>query len=408
MLIHSKYPLDLEIGMKYYVRPQVFLGGTAEHRKSIETFKVFEVGLDGAVAQPHKLNEGCRVGCSRETICLRYIMCKEGISTHKAIRVLMKSFGRKVFFAGLKDSEAYTCQFICIDCSPGEVFDCIYNIKGIMLYFVGLQDSIIRRGDLQGNLFEVLLHPKKTPNDLIDALNRVSNIINGVKFPNYFGYQRFGTRRPITHRIGKALVMKKWLDAVRLIAGEPLENEKERIKLARKYFMNGRYRKAYDLFPRSFDIERRVISEYAARGDPLRALRRIGKDYLALFIEGYQALVFNEALSRGIQDHGGLDDFLAKCEVLPLPGVNVRKRIDKCFSYVIDVLDADGVRPDDFTINELGLRVRGGIRETSFNVKGFSFKQDKDGRTWIRFCLPKGCYATVFLRELLRNDLILP
>ena len=46
-----------------------------------------------------------------------------------------------------------------------------------------------------------------------DAVTSLSN----TGFINYFGMQRFGTSRIPTHQIGKALIAKKWENAVDLI-----------------------------------------------------------------------------------------------------------------------------------------------------------------------------------------------
>ncbi len=39
-------------------------------------------------------------------------------------------------------------------------------------------------------------------------------------FINYFGMQRFGTHSVPTHEIGKCLIKKNWVQAVKLILGQ--------------------------------------------------------------------------------------------------------------------------------------------------------------------------------------------
>ena len=57
-------------------------------------------------------------------------------------------------------------------------------------------------------------------------------VIGGI--PNFFGHQRFGTTRPITHLVGKALVQGDFEEAAMLFLAKPSVHEHPASRQARQ------------------------------------------------------------------------------------------------------------------------------------------------------------------------------
>jgi tRNA pseudouridine13 synthase len=56
--------------------------------------------------------------------------------------------------------------------------------------------------------------------------------------PNFFGHQRFGTTRPITHLVGKALVQGHFEEAAMLFLAKPSVHEHPASRQARQELEN--------------------------------------------------------------------------------------------------------------------------------------------------------------------------
>ena len=59
-----------------------------------------------------------------------------------------------------------------------------------------------------GNHFKIVIQ---------DCKNGLTSFSEHDKILNFYGYQRFGSKRPVTHLIGKAIVQKNFKKAVELI-----------------------------------------------------------------------------------------------------------------------------------------------------------------------------------------------
>ena len=81
------------------------------------------------------------------------------------------------------------------------------NIKNVEIEFKHKAIKPIRLGNLVGNKFIIKISDIKGKKEDIEKL--ADELKEG--FPNYFGIQRFGAVRPITHLVGKKIVMGKFL-----------------------------------------------------------------------------------------------------------------------------------------------------------------------------------------------------
>ncbi|TGZ99365.1 tRNA pseudouridine(13) synthase TruD [Rodentibacter pneumotropicus] len=96
---------------------------------------------------------------------------------------------RNMGYAGLKDRQAITEQWFCLQMPGQETPDFSqFILEGVEILEVTRHHRKIRTGSLQGNHFEILLRDAQETDELKARLNFVANF----GFPNYFMEQRFG------------------------------------------------------------------------------------------------------------------------------------------------------------------------------------------------------------------------
>jgi len=417
MIIKSVNELDIKVGLLVYARPEVYIGKYFRHIKSRKSFLVYEVSLDARVADPDVLRP-LNVSCGKGEI-VEFVLCKEGISTIDAVRYATRALGLVLTYSGLKDAEARTCQFVRAVCTDDRELNSQYTLlrnKGkVELYTTGKAGELLFRGSLLGNYFVVLLNFTEGNYDYDEALRALSNVVEALPkllLPNFFGYQRFGTRRPTTHLIGKALVECEFEEAVRYLVGYPLETESEVVTAARRAFEEGDLSRSIELFPKKFWIEKHIIRRLMKGWGPKKAILSLDRKILKLYIEAYQAYLFNLLLSTGLIEYDSIDVFARKCRVLPMPGpdtlrVSGKTSIGNDCSDLIRRILREVSYGDCCSTKEFRRLFSRKLRTTYFEVFRPGYKTSKEG-VWLMFELMSGSYATILLRELLRENLILP
>lgn len=108
---------------------------------------------------------------------LSYISSKLDIDEHK------------IGYAGLKDKNATTTQYISIPQIKGDIKK-ILDSKQVEVLEQYRSKSKINIGELKGNSFKITLHDVKEEN--LSNIYQVLSKIQKHGIPNYFGYQRFG------------------------------------------------------------------------------------------------------------------------------------------------------------------------------------------------------------------------
>jgi tRNA pseudouridine13 synthase len=178
--------------------------------------------------------------------------------------------------------------------------------------------------------------------------------------------------------------------------------------------------------PRGMDIEKRLISSLVAGKDPKAALRAIPITIRRLFVQAYQAFIFNKCLSKCLTSGEDITrprdgDLVFEMEgeftfgkvakyqlgetkpVVPaitLTGYSFRERPGRFEQITNEILKDEGVSPKDFYIKEMDeLSQQGGFRQAPLWCKGFSYLKDP---LVVSFKLPKGSYATTLLREIMK------
>jgi tRNA pseudouridine13 synthase len=347
-----------------------------------------------------------------------------------------------VGFAGTKDGRSVATQLMSFK-APIEA------VKGLEIPDVKVLDAYtsnrsISIGDLIGNRFSVVVNEVDVDLDVRGVCGAVRERLEGIGgFPNYFGVQRFGSVRPITHLIGKDLSRGDPEGAVMRYIANPMGNGSEGDDARSALQQSRDFEKAMAEFPSRFTFERVMISHLVENpGDYIGALRRLPRNLLMMFVHAYQSYMFNKILSerlrRGLPIHepivgdlalpltkSGVPDHDRPIEVTSENIAKVSRNAREGKAFVSGLLfgtqsefadgemgeierkaiDSEGVSREDFQV--VGLREassKGTRRELLATVKDLSIEFD-DQAVIFRFTLNKGCYATCLLREFMKAEM---
>ncbi len=342
-----------------------------------------------------------------------YILKKKGRNTIEIIEEISQKLGidiKEIGFAGIKDKSSISLQRISIPAKYREDI-CKLNLKKAKLFFIGYRKEKIRKGCLLGNLFVVTIRHAKgdiekwlakaekyydTLEDLDGGLERGRSPLPGKAplFINYYGPQRFGNLRPIMHIVGKCLVKGKVEEGIKLFLGLSFPLEPKKTREARDYFYQYEdINTSLKIFPKELYYERRILDFLSRKNKKYEeALKVLPKSLQRLFIDAYQSYLFNKFASR----------LIGKRKYACLPGYKIKDLSEE----EKEVLEEEEISLHDFRMDHLPhLKGRGTYRKIVESVKDLSVLSKDPVR--LRFFLKKGCYATSFLREVMKKDIFL-
>jgi len=334
---------------------------------------------------------------------VHFTLQKGNWETLRAVREISRKLGvsrNRLSFAGTKDKRAVTTQRVSVWNVRAEDLQRI-NIKDMQLRDFLYADDRIELGHLLGNRFTITIR-----NLGIDE-NSITNRINLIKeelksgFPNFFGVQRFGTTRPITHLVGGEIIRKDFREAVMLYLTKTYPEESEDAKEARGFLRKTEdFKSAIKRFPKKLGYENSLLNYLVKNpGDFKGALRSLPKKLGMMFIHAYQSYIFNRALSRYIREE-------ITIEKLPLPGYETE--LDE---VTAEILSEEEISREDFRIKIREFSSKGIYRECFIPFENFSILARGDDelnpgtkKSILRFSLKKGSYATTLLREFMKNE----
>ena len=369
-------------------------------------------GIDGAIKEQVNdfvVQELARHETGDEGEHLIVKLRKQNMTTLEAIGKLsnMLHISRdRIGYGGNKDKRAVTEQYISIQGVDEEDVRQIFTDE-FDLEVVGKGEHI-GLGNLDANRFEIVLRDLNIP--IEDIRNRSLKIIDELdgKFPNYFGNQRFGSARPITHQVGRHILRGEFEEAVWTYIAKPYESEYKSIRKVRKDLWETReVEGAAERIPEKFQYEKSLLYHLTKNpGDYKGAIKRLPEGLQTLFIHAYQSWVFNKVLSQ-LVDEGWYDE---KYEI-PLVGYKTDLKDNRPENLIEGILDEEGVNQEDFRMQEMpDLRSEGSYRRAFADFRNFNILDIEDddlnmgrNKMVVKFDLPKGCYATTFLREIKKN-----
>ncbi|MFB6139847.1 MAG: tRNA pseudouridine(13) synthase TruD [Halosimplex sp.] len=473
--MREAHPVERAVGMAYYVSDAPGVGGRL--RESPDDFRVSEIEafdpepLDADPGgYPHLL--------ARVTL--------RGWDTNDFAAELSDRLGisrERVSWAGTKDKHAVTTQLFSVaKADPDELRG--VDIRDTEIELLGRTGRPVLFGDLAGNAFEITVRGIEPA-----ALERADAVTADLRafasggdtgesdgvastdaedpatvgVPNYFGQQRFGSKRPVTHEVGLEVLRGNWKGAVLAYVGNPAEREPESTREARQYVQETEdWAGALERLPKRLGYERSMCHRLVERRDEQggedggdgdldaedyrAALEAVPSNLQRLFVNAAQSYAFNrilsERLARGLPFHEPVAGDVV-CfsdpdapEGLALPDTDrtqrvtedrvrtVRRHCERGRAFVTaplvgteteladgepgeierEVLDDLGLAPGDFALpgefESTGTR-RAILVRTDLSVDAADGNGDALA---FEFALPKGSYATVVLREYCKTD----
>jgi tRNA pseudouridine13 synthase len=441
--------IDNVLGIRTYATKNKGINGTI--KSSANDFIVEEVLVDGSTA---KINEKPNLPVlSASSKRQRFLLCvlvKRNWDMFSAIKHISRQLGineAQIWFAGIKDAKAITAQYITID--QGLIEEIMaFSFRDISLYPFGYVREHLSAYYLLGNKFMISVRGldtsisdiKKSANKIVGELDELGGI------PNYFGHQRFGTVRPITHLVGKAIIKGNFEEAIMIFLAKYSDSEHPSSKKARKDLHKTQdYNQSLKDFPKQLRFERLILSHLVKKpNDFIGALMRLPFKLQALFIQAYQSYLFNLFLSERLEKGFSLKkatsgDFVVNIERTGLPMVRIGKVVKPanleqtnkliesgkmCIALPLvgtkqkfsndlsgemqkNVFETEGIKPETFYIKKIPrLSAKGGLRTIITPLREFKIKKALSTHTEnqldLSFMLLRGSYATIFLREIIK------
>ena len=387
--------IDKEIGISVYTTKSLAVDGKIKQKEN--DFSVSEV-LSEKVISSFENPSGHAV----------YLLTKSGIDTNHALTDIEKRYGIILKSLGLKDANAKTKQFVYTH----KKLNSLEKIEGkkYLAERVGFTKKPISKKHMLGNIFEI---------EVSDITQLLPSISDNEKFLNFFGYQRFGSRRPITHLVGKSIIHGNYDETLDYLLNFSSKYDSKKNNELRKLISERKSEsEIIDLLPYSMDIERNLLKQLSIDNDPKKAIRSIPLKLRRFYVQAYQSFLFNKTLSMAYEYEEELfsptdDDVcfdknfeLGKYQndskqklAIPLIGHSyyTKSRFDY---YIKKILEEESISPKDFFINDFQeLSLDGGFRNASINIQNYSISKNI-----VKFQLARGSYATIVLREILKPE----
>jgi tRNA pseudouridine13 synthase len=402
--------IDSRAGMDCYCTSFAGTGGSI--KQGIEGFMVSEL-LDKSLDISLSYDESHRYPL--------YLLEKRDIDSNHALFEIERELHMRFRVIGIKDAKAVTTQYAGMERvmrnPPAEL-----RTRHTRLTLKGFTKHPLEKRFLAGNKFEIRICNVHS-SDLSGFIPQIG------KVGNFYGLQRFGSERLVTHLVGREIVKRNFIQAVELLLSHTTEFDTQLSREIRNRCADpNNYRQVLKILPRGMDIERKVLSALVAGRDTIAALRAVPITIRRLFVQAYQAYIFNRCLSRAIMRD---EDLLkpqtgdlcfemegpatfgriikynpnSRTELVPairMAGYTFQPSNGRFENITRAILQEEEVTAKDFYIKEMQeLSQQGGFRQAPLWCMDFWYKRDP---LMVSFKLPKGSYATTLLREIIKPD----
>lgn len=406
--------IDRMAGIECYCTKSLGIGGSI--KQDHEGFRVSELVTDSL---SHSLSKSF----DDQHRYPLFLLEKEGIDSNHALIEIAQKFHLKLRVMGIKDAQASTKQFAgserVLRDPPLEL-----RTAHTRLFLRGFTRKPVDRAFLAGNSFEVTIYGSRK-SDLECFVPEIS------KIANFYGLQRFGSERLVTHLVGREIIKRNFDQAVHLLLSYTTDYDTPASREIRERSADpSNYQRVLPRLPRGMDIERQLMSALIAGRDAVSALRAVPITIRRLFVQAYQSFIFNRCLSEAIMDGAGLispepgdlcfemegpSTFgrIVKFENIPagrnavpavrMAGYTFQPGKGRFENITKRILEQEGIAAKDFHIKEMQeLSQQGGFRQAPLWCTDFEYR--KTPQLAATFSLPKGSYATTLLRELLKPE----
>ncbi len=436
------HPLEKTVGMELYSTDCEGFGGRL--KKRYEDFLVEEITTDNEILSFKEWSNQPPGEPTLEGKKKKYVsftVQKMGFSTMDASTIIASSLRlprNLVSYAGLKDKRAVTVQRMTAPTRAASGLGTL-ELTNIEIRDIQYSKKLVQIGDLLGNRFSILLRDLDVS---LDEALEISEEVRSTPLLNYFGIQRFGIARPNTHIAGKHLIERDFEGMIRTILCMPGEYENQELLDARVELADSLTptEKIIEVFPKDLHYERTVMYELMKHPDEFkRAVTRIPPRILTLMVHAYQSFLFNHLLSARVKSgmsyvipepgdfllalneiQSGPDSWLYVTEstleerrrqvsemeyalALPSPGYGTRLPPTKQSEMLKEILKSEEITLKDFRDSQMrSIDAPGGFHRTSITLPDWDASIQDEGLL-VKFSLRKGSYATVVLRELMKN-----
>ncbi len=448
------HPIEIEVGIEVFSTQIQGIGGKL--RTKLEDFIVEEIDEQGQIINSLTLNDSNPKhnlnlnNLEKTPYTVILALEKYNLDTFTAVSYLanfLKIPLRNIGYAGLKDKRAVTVQKISIsDINPKLLPD--FPSKSIFLNRIQAGKPI-KLGNLNGNHFNIVVRQIEESYELVtQRIKEIQSQINTSQIPNYYGPQRFGVLRPISHRIGEALLQKDYEAALKIYLTAAFPQEDEEIHALRVSLKESWPHINQD-FPKDLFYERQIIHWLGElKTDYKKIINKVFPfRYYLLFIHAYQSYLFNRMLSARIsnvklplnqafegENVALLDDYslptnaiykvtsqnntslnkaisMGKAVVmLPLFSYDLEYSHHPLADFIDQLIEAEKIDISRFKSDvDKRLNFKTAHRPISFKPVDLKINIDEitDVSTEtivnLNFSINKGCYATILLRELMKT-----
>ena len=327
-----------------------------------------------------------------------YLVAKRGLPSTAAAAMLARLLGAPwASVAGLKDTEATTVQEVCLPCPPNPPMR--LAVRGrLWARLLGRRGRCPRRGELRGNCFTVVMEAPG-PREAAEAAETLRQLA-AQPLPAYYGYQRFGTRRPNTHIVGLLLIRGDYEQLIYELLASGYPDESPDAKACRR----ARWSPPECRRSRLYEA---AIAE-RLKTTPMGPRSLLPRTVAELAAGAVQAYIYNYYLSLRIERGHPLTVRLTGerlavngTPMAPVPGVGKRVGAGgEARKLLLEAIEMVGLTVEQLSNPAPGSpRLRGYWRPVAMTVQGLKVAVEDD-RLVLRFCLEKGMYATTLLREV--------
>lgn len=295
---------------------------------------------------------------------------KTGITTKELQKALAKIFNTKrneVEFAGIKDKHAIATQYFSVWLYDNQDPELVYKLEEeipVKINSFKFHQRKLKKGHLHGNQFSIKIREPKT--DLDEAVKRITEIkekANQLGIPNFYGDQRFGIegdnpQQGLEILKGERRMPNKWLRQFLLASFQ---------SYLFNYYLTKRIKEGL--------FNKIMPGDIAKKHDT-------GGIFIVEDLETEQKRFDNKEI----------------CFTGPMFGKKMTQAKDEAFDFENSILEEYEV-----TSEELKKAKLTGTRRAGIILPSIETMKEEDGIR-IKFRLPKGSFATIVLREIMKND----
>jgi len=431
------------------------ISGIFKH--SFKDFIVKEILSNGAVLEikedrpPQSFSEKLR---DKYTT---FNLVKVNMDTFAALRKIggaLKISANRFHYSGLKDRCAISVQKVSI---KGNFVESLKKLRlhDIFIRSISSTKNPVKLGGNKGNHFTVVIRDIENKSNLKDLIDHLFVTLKQQGFLNLFGIQRFGKYRPNSHNVGRYLLEGNYKKAFNEFVSIVYSTESAHLQQIRGSIKNEEdFENAYNIFPISLYYERAMIKHMLDHpGDYKGSFEVIQRDLKTLFMSAFQSYLFNKMISIRIKKgfsllkpikgdvisildeenghitqikyiygtlNGMYDKSLDKAiklnrAVIVIPIIGYNTNLDDfplIKSILEDIVQQEGINTNIFRSELLyQFEFKGAFRAMTTKPIGLKFIELADDDLFpgnkklkFEFSLNKGSYATMVIRELLKNS----